>query len=102
MARGATTGRRWRQPFLAVLLTVLVVVTGGLGMGAADAATAARGAVSADPTTTTTLPAVPVVPGALPTDRPVRVAVREIPPFDMLRGTRWTGYSIEIWREVAA
>jgi len=37
----------------------------------------------------------------LPRDRPVRVAVREIPPFDFLEGERWTGYSIELWRNVA-
>ena len=102
MARGTMTSRRWRRPFLAVLLTVLVIVTGGAGPGSAGAAPSATGAPTADPTTTTTLPAVPVDPAALPTDRPVREAVREVPPFDMLKGGRWTGYSIELWREIAS
>ena len=101
MARGAHRTRRWRRPFLAALLLLLVASTGALGAGNAGAAPAQTGSGSGS-TTTSTLPPVPVDPAALPTDRPVRVAVREIPPFDILKGTRWTGYSIELWREIAA
>ena len=32
---------------------------------------------------------------------PLRVAVKEIPPFVFDRGTHYTGFSIDIWKEVA-
>jgi polar amino acid transport system substrate-binding protein len=100
MARDVNQSRRWRRPFLAVLLTVLVAVTGGLGMGAAGAAPSAGSATSTT-TVPTTLPPVEVDPGVFPTDRPLRIAVRNIPPFDIQKGTRWSGYSIELWRSMA-
>ena len=103
MARGTMTGRRWRRPLLAVLLAVLVAVAGGLGLGAAGA-TPSAGSTSTATTTTavpTPLRPVDVDPGVFPTDRPLRVAVRNIPPFDIQRGNRWSGYSIELWRSMA-
>jgi len=86
--------RRWRRPFLAALLLLLAAVAGTAGAAGATGRQAGAGS-------TTTLPAVEVDPGVFPTDRPVRVAVRNIPPFDIQKGTRWTGYSIELWRSMA-
>lgn len=79
---------------MAALLLVVVAGTAGV----ADASSRQTGTGS---TTPTTLPAVEVDPGVFPTDRPLRVAVRNIPPFDIQKGSRWTGYSIELWRSLA-
>ena len=94
MERGTKSTRRWRRPFLAALLLLLAVGAGTAGTaGAADRQTGSG--------STTTLPAIAVDPGVFPTDRPVRVAVRNIPPFDIQKGSRWSGYSIELWRSMA-
>ena len=95
--------RRWRRPFLALLLFVLAAAVSGLGAGAAGAAESTGSAPTATSATSTptTLAPVAVDPGVFPTDRPLRVAVRNIPPFDIQKGTRWSGYSIELWRQVA-
>lgn len=85
--------RRRRRPFLVALL-LLLVVAGTAGTAGATGSQTGSGS-------TTTLPAVAVDPGVFPTDRPVRVAVRNIPPFDIQKGSRWTGYSIELWRSMA-
>lgn len=75
---------------------LLVVVAGTAGVAGASSRQTGTGS-----TTPTTLPAVEVDPGVFPTDRPLRVAVRNIPPFDIQKGSRWTGYSIELWRSLA-
>jgi len=76
---------------------LLVVVLSGVF--AAGTAGAGPGAGTQAPPST--LPPVALDPGVFPTDRPLRVAVRNIPPFDIRKGTRWSGYSIELWRSVA-
>ncbi|MFM7069612.1 MAG: transporter substrate-binding domain-containing protein [Actinomycetes bacterium] len=77
---------------------VLLLLAAGAVWGGVTAPSLAGAA-----TTTTTMPtaAVPVSADAFPRDRPVRVAVRQIPPFDIKRGNRWSGYSIDLWRELA-
>jgi len=85
-----------------VLLLLVVVLAGVVAPGTAGAEGRARvQPAPAPPATPTTLAPVALDPGVFPTDRPLRVAVRNIPPFDIRKGTRWSGYSIELWRSVA-
>ncbi|MFM7062599.1 MAG: transporter substrate-binding domain-containing protein [Actinomycetes bacterium] len=94
-----THGRRWRR----APVTVLVLLA--LFLGGAVAATSSGASVQArqqgTPAPTTTLAPVDLDPAVFPTDRTLRVAVRNIPPFDIRRGNRWSGYSIELWRSMA-
>ena len=79
-------------------MLLLAVAAGSAGTAGAASSQTGSGSTT---TTTTTLPAVAVDPGVFPTDRPLRVAVRNIPPFDIQKGSRWSGYSIELWRSMA-
>lgn len=47
-------------------------------------------------------PTPPSTPPGVPTDRPIRLAVRQVEPFDIRRGDRWTGFSIDVWKALAA
>ena len=79
----------------------------GFGVLAATAGAQTAGPAPAAPTSTTVAAptgptAAPSPPPGVPGDRPLRLAVRQVEPFDIRRGDRWTGFSIDVWRAMAA
>lgn len=91
-----------------VVLAAAVLVVTTLGWSArASAAPEQTGSSPGSSTATPTAPGVATDPTAPPAPtgppgRPVRVAVRVLPPFVEKRGDRYTGFTIDLWEQVAA
>jgi ABC-type amino acid transport substrate-binding protein len=94
----------WRTVLVAVSVLVVTTLVWSARAPAAPAqADSSPGSSTTPPTApgAATAPTAPTAPTAA-TGRAVRVAVRVLPPFVEKRGDRYTGFTIDLWEQVAA